>query len=574
MSFCPCAIVPTFKHVEALAEILGHLRVFDLPVIVIDDGNEESVAERIQSICIEHEGVEFFSRPTNGGKGAAMLDGFNLAKSRGFTHALQIDADGQHEISLVPEMIALARSNPAAFVTGAPTFDDSMPRARRMGRWITHLWVSINTLSPNILDAMCGFRVYPLASTLNVVESQHLSLRMGFDIEIVVRLIWAGLEVKTLPVRVVYPEGNHSNFSAGENVGISLMHTRMFFRMLGRVPGLLLQRWRGGRARSSQHWAYLGERGGAFGLWFLASIYKVLGRQACLVVMSPAILFFFLTGTEQRRASADYLQRLWHAGGLPARPNLVMSLRHFMAFGVAALDKLAAWTGHIPIEDVEGDYPSAFDMVRESGRGAFFITAHLGNPEVMRAIGSLKKRARVNVLVHTAHALRFNSLIASHEAGSALRVIQVTQVGLDTAILLQTAIENGEIVVIVGDRIPVAGVKRVAWANFLDSPAPFPQGPHILASILKCPVYLLFCVRDGEKHKVFFELFAERIELPRKQREAAIQASVQRYAARLEHYVKRAPLQWFNFFDFWGPADLEATSPDILKPELKSKIIP
>ena len=228
-----------------------------------------------------------------------------------------------------------------------------------------------------------------------------------------------------------------------------------------------------------------------------------------------------------------------------------------MAFGAAALDKLAAWTGNIPDGDIEDSFPDSLGEVRRSGRGAFFITAHFGNPEVIRAIGGLQKRARVNVLVHTIHAERFNALIASMEAGSRLRMIQVTEVGPDTAILLQTAIANGEIVVIVGDRIPVTGVKRVAWANFFGSPAPFPEGPHILASILKCPVYLLFCVRDGKRHKVFFEHFAARIELPRKRREAAIRQSVERYAARLEHYVRLAPLQWFNFFDFWHPAGLE-----------------
>lgn len=556
MTFIPCAIVPTYRHADALEDTLCRLIQFELPVIVVDDGNEGAVAERIQSICLAREGVELFTRPVNGGKGAAMLDGFRLALARGYTHALQIDADGQHEIAKVPELIACARENPTAIVTGAPTFDDTMPRVRRIGRWITHFWVMVNTLSVHFLDAMCGFRVYPLEPVSRMVDETKLSLRMGFDIEIVVRLIWAGVEVKTVPVRVIYPDGNHSNFSGRENIGISLMHARLFFGMLSRVPGMILRRGQGNDRRSS-HWAHIGERGSALGLKFLASIYRLFGRHVCLVAMAPVILFFFLTGVEQRRGSRDYLQRIWRADVLAKKPSLFLSLRHFMAFGAAALDKLAAWTGNIPDGDIEDSFPDSLGEVRRSGRGAFFITAHFGNPEVIRAIGGLQKRARVNVLVHTIHAERFNALIASMEAGSRLRMIQVTEVGPDTAILLQTAIANGEIVVIVGDRIPVTGVKRVAWANFFGSPAPFPEGPHILASILKCPVYLLFCVRDGKRHKVFFEHFADRIELPRKQREAAIRQSVERYAARLEHYVRLAPLQWFNFFDFWHPAGLE-----------------
>jgi len=568
MTFVPCAIVPTYKHVDALDDILRRLRRFELPVIVVDDGNEPVVAERIRSICLVLEGVELLTRPVNGGKGAAMLDGFRLARERGYSHALQIDADGQHEIARVPELLACARDNPLALVSGVPKFDDTMPRARRYGRWITHFWVMVNTLSGHLVDAMCGFRVYPLAPVLRMAEGTKMSLRMGFDIEVVVRLIWAGVEMKTVPVRVIYPDGNHSSFSGRENLGISLMHARLFFGMLWRAPGLIAQRWRG-RSGTSSHWANIGERGSALGLKFLASIYRFFGRRVCLVVMAPVIFFFFMTGVEQRRGSQDYLQRIWRSNVLAKKPGLYLSFRHFMAFGAAALDKLAAWTGNIPADDIEDSFPDSLSDVRHSGRGAFFITAHFGNPEVIRAIGGLQKRARVNVLVHTIHAERFNALIASMEAGSTLRMIQVTQVGPDTAILLQTAIANGEIVVIVGDRIPVRGVKRVAWANFFGSPAPFPEGPHILAAILKCPVYLLFCVREGKRHKVFFEHFADRIELPRKQREAAIQRSVERYAARLEHYVRLAPLQWFNFFDFWHPAGLEAPSPTSEKGEME-----
>jgi predicted LPLAT superfamily acyltransferase len=540
------------------------MRLRDLVVFVVDDGNEPMIAQKIKTICGAHEGVCLIQRPENGGKGAAVIDGIRVAARQGFSHAVQVDADGQHDISRIDNLLDMARVDPAAFVTATPVFDDSVPRGRLVGRWITHVWVSINTLSPRIIDTMCGFRVYPLAPTLDIVDEVSVSQRMGFDTEIVVRLCWRGVKVLTLPVRVIYPAGNHSNFSFGENAGVSATHARLFFGMLRRAPGLIWRRMRGQRTNSG-HWASLGERGSAAGLWFLAAVYRLFGRRVCLAIMSPVILFFFVTGREQRRASMDYLQRLWRAGALDRKPGYFMSFRHFMSFGAAALDKFAAWTGNIPVEDIAGVYPTAFDLVRESGKGAFMLTAHLGNPEVIRAIGSLKRRARVNVLVHTAHALRFNKLIERYSSDSTLRMIQVTEVGPDTAIILQNAVANGEVVVIVGDRIPVRGQTRISWATFFGAPAPFAQGPHILASILKCPVYLLFCVREGARHRVYFEPFAERIELPRKNREAAIQASVQHYAERLEHYVRLAPLQWFNFYDYWHPHGLDAPRGDARK---------
>lgn len=557
MSFRVCALLPTYKHITVLEHLVVQLCDMGLDVIVVDDGNEADIADEIVAICSRRSGVTLHRRPVNGGKGAAVLDGLRLAASRGFTHALQMDADGQHDIARVPDLIACAREAPDALVTGVPVFDSSVPRGRLIGRWVTHIWVSINTLSTRIIDTMCGFRVYPLAATLAVADSTSLSLRMGFDTEIVVRLIWRGVTVKTVPVNVIYPEGNHSNFALKENIGMSAMHARLLLGMLLRAPQMMWHRMRG-EENAETHWATLSERGSAMGLRLLAQVFRLFGRHVCLVAMSPVIIFFFLTGRVQRRASMDYLDRLWRSGGLPRRPGYLTSLRHFFSFGTSALDKLAAWTGNIPLSDIDGANPSIFDVVRESGRGAFMLTAHLGNPEVIRAVGSLRKRSRVNVLVHTANAVKFNAMIEAHAQDSTLRMIEVTTVGPDTAILLQDAIANGEIVVIVGDRIPVTGNARISWADFLGAPAPFAQGPHILASILKCPVYLLFCVRTGARHKIYHELFSERLELPRKNREAALQASVQLYAARLEHYVRLAPLQWFNFYDYWRPNGLQA----------------
>ena len=227
-----------------------------------------------------------------------------------------------------------------------------------------------------------------------------------------------------------------------------------------------------------------------------------------------------------------------------------------MTFGGAALDKFAAWTGNISLPDVDGTEDPHLYESETSGRGSFVLTGHLGNPEVIRAVASLTNRSRVNVLVHTTNAVRFNAVINRFSRSSSVRMIQVTEIGPETAILLQTAIENGESVVMVGDRVPVSEGGRVSWAPFLGEPAPFPQGPYILASILKCPVYLLFCLRHGSRFRIYFEPFAERIVLPRGDRERVINAYARQYAERLEVYLRKAPLQWFNFFDYWRPGGL------------------
>ncbi len=556
MSFRPCAIVPTYHHVSVLDAIVGRLRDIGLEVIVVDDGNDTETAQRIAEICAGRDGVELRRHAVNAGKGAAVFTGLEQAARRGFTHALQIDADGQHDIERAAELIALARAHPHALVTAKPIFDDSVPRVRLIARWITHIWVSINTLSLRIVDSMCGFRVYPIAETLALAARANIAKRMGFDTEVLVRLRWAGVPLVVLPVRVIYPVGNHSNFRLWDNVEVSRMHAKLFLLMLWQLPALIAARWRMDRGET-HHWAGLAERGTSLGLWILALVFHLFGRRVCLAIMSPVVFFFFLTGVTQRRASMSYLDRAWKSGLLPRRPGWFTSLRHFMSFGGAALDKLAAWTGSIPLKDIENAEGGALDAAYATGKGALVLTAHLGNPEVIRAVAGLTNRARVNVLVHTVHAVRFNALINAFSKSASVRMIQVTEVGPDTAILLQTAIDKGEWVVMVGDRVPVTGNTRIGWASFLGEPAPFAQGPYILGSILKCPVYLLFCLRMGNRFRIFFEPFAERIDLPRGNRNKAIASYVGRYAARLEAHLRLAPLQWFNFFDYWHPAGME-----------------
>jgi glycosyltransferase involved in cell wall biosynthesis len=180
--------------------------------------------------------------PVNQGKGGAMMAGLREAQRRGHTHALQIDADGQHDPGDIPKFLATARARVAELVCGTPVYDASIPKGRLYGRYLTHVWVWINTLSFEIRDSMCGFRVYPLNATVAVLDSATLGRRMDFDTEVLVRLYWRGVRFANVPTRVTYPLDGISHFKAlRDNVLISRMHARLFFGMLLRLPVLL---WR------------------------------------------------------------------------------------------------------------------------------------------------------------------------------------------------------------------------------------------------------------------------------------------------------------------------------------------
>jgi len=224
VSFSPCAVIPTYDNPDTIRAVV--LAVGEhLPVIVVDDGS--AAPGRAAVAAIGAEGLaQIHHRGQNGGKGAAVTTGFELARDAGYSHALQIDADGQHALDDIPRFLAAAREQPEALILGAPVYDQSAPRGRLIGRQITRFWTNIETYGRVIDDPMCGFRVYPVAAACEVAP--RCGERMDFDIEVAVRLVWAGLPVVNLPTEVRYPEGGVSHFDMlGDNLRISWMHTRL-----------------------------------------------------------------------------------------------------------------------------------------------------------------------------------------------------------------------------------------------------------------------------------------------------------------------------------------------------------
>ena len=249
-AFRPCAIVPVYRHGKTLHAVCERLLSFGLPVLAVDDGNEEETAGDIRRVAEALPSVEVVRLETNRGKGGAVIAGFFRAEELGYTHAFQIDADGQHDLSPVPLFLEEGKARPETLVCGYPVYDETVPSARKNGRKITNTWVAIETLSRDIADAMCGFRLYPLDSSCRLLRRCRIGQRMTFDIEILVRLHWAGTPVRFLAISVIYPEGGISNFRMlHDNVAISAMHTRLFFGMLLRLPFLAFRALRrpGGR---------------------------------------------------------------------------------------------------------------------------------------------------------------------------------------------------------------------------------------------------------------------------------------------------------------------------------------
>lgn len=244
--FKPWIVVPVYEHEHAIGHTVDHLLPHDVPILLVDDGSGASCAAVLRELAARHAGqVSLLRLERNGGKGAAVMAGMRQAATLGASHILQIDADGQHDTHDVPRFLAESAAHPHAVINGRPIYDESVPLGRLVGRYATHVWVWINTLSLDIADSMCGFRVYPLAATLALLDRESVGTRMDFDIEIIVRLHWAGVPIRTMPTRVTYPMDGVSHFRLWrDNARISAMHTRLFFGMLWRLPRLLVRRVR------------------------------------------------------------------------------------------------------------------------------------------------------------------------------------------------------------------------------------------------------------------------------------------------------------------------------------------
>jgi predicted LPLAT superfamily acyltransferase len=278
----------------------------------------------------------------------------------------------------------------------------------------------------------------------------------------------------------------------------------------------------------------------------------LFGRRFLQLFLYPVVLYYWLTHRPARQASQAYLNRLAvFSPSLKLSGSFFWSYRHFISFANAIIDKLAAWSGALSQTDVE--YYGRNELIARisKGQGAVLLGSHLGNLEVCRVIADFDKTIHINVLLDNKHAQKFNQLLKKTNDNSQLNLIQITEITAATYMVLRNKINNGELVIIAADRTPVSNRQRVTKVTFLGADALFPQGPLILASLLECPVYTVFCLKQHSKNVIYFDLFSDSLMFPRKTREEAIQKMIQRYAECLQTYCLKEPLQWFNFFDFW-----------------------
>jgi len=244
MSLNICIVIPFYNHKNTIKKTVTDLIALNLFCIIVDDGSDHETQHVLKSLVDSQTQCCSHRFANNRGKGSAVMKGLNIAKDMGFTHALQVDADGQHNLQDIPAFINSAKNTPEAIICGQPVFDDSIPKIRKFSRGITHFWVGVETLTLHPIDSMCGFRLYPLTSINTIINHCQIGQRMDFDTDMLVRSIWSAIPVKLLPTNVIYPEDGVSHFHYWQdNLLMIRMHIKLVFGMLFRLPYYIINQF-------------------------------------------------------------------------------------------------------------------------------------------------------------------------------------------------------------------------------------------------------------------------------------------------------------------------------------------
>ncbi|UJF23666.1 glycosyl transferase family 2 [Suttonella sp. R2A3] len=303
--------------------------------------------------------------------------------------------------------------------------------------------------------------------------------------------------------------------------------------------------------KHQQHWATQKERGNRFVLLISAWMARTLPLWLLKPFIHLIAFYYYLSAPSARRHITAYQRRLsHHFPDLHLPPRSVW--RQFAAFAQAISDQFAVWQQRIVYADLSVEDPDNLyaRMNNPHQRGELLICAHLGNNDVCRALASHHRHFKLNVLVYHRHAVLFNQAL-NRVGADKIRLFEISTLDAATMFDLQARLARGEWLAIAADRVPVKGDKTVS-VPFLGDESLFAQGPWLLAGLLDVRVNVLFCTRQHGRYHLQLEAFAERIHWSRSTREQVIKTWVARYSERLAQACARTPLQWFNFYDFWG----------------------
>ena len=548
-----CIIIPNYNHGSFILSLIKGLEKYNLACVIIDDGSNLETKKILKEVELLYSWVKLITLINNKGKGRAVKEGIKYAYKKGYTHAIQIDADGQHDLQDLSKFISASDQYPEKLISGQPIYDSSIPKGRKYGRKITDFWVMIETLSLDIKESMCGFRVYPLRSIMRIIQIYSLGDKMDFDIEICVKAYWEGVKLRYIPTKVSYPDNGVSHFNIWrDNVLISWMHTKLLFGMVAKSPRLIKYKvQRKNKSYKAKHWSEINERGSKVAMRLMLVIYKVLGKKTVYYMLYPIALYFYFFGRKARKASEQYLKQL-ELSSASYNKSKWQIFKHFLSFSESVIDKLAVWRGDIEKKDISFPNLSLLKENIKNKEGGVIFSAHLGNLEIARALSRFEHDVKINAISFNQHAKKFNNLLQSVNPSCKLNIIEIQDLNIQVAIDLKDRVDRGEFIVIMCDRTSPSRPERTIDVSFLGKKAYLPEGAFILGGMLKTKAYFMLCLKENrDQYSIIFNKFSDKMNIERKNRDESLAYYAQKFSFLIEEQCKNYPLQWFNFFNFW-----------------------
>ena len=531
----PLCAIPVYNNAATLPDVVRRAVAQGVAVLVVDDGSTDAnAAELLRDLpatVVRHE--------RNLGKGAAIRTALRHAADRGFSHLVTLDADGQHDPADLPAFLAAIEKNPAAMVIGVRDFSvPNVPGASRFGRRFSNFWVRVET-GARLADTQSGFRAYPVAAFAGIPTG---SRRYDFEIEALVRGLWAGLPAAEVPIATWYaPPGERiSHFCKWrDNLLLTHAHVKLVVRRLCSWPVRRLASKPEAAGPAGK--PVRNTRGNALGFWFFRTALALTGLRGAYGLLHFPCTYYWLFDRHGQALADAYLRRRFPGCSWLVRRWQMYRL--FIGQGKCLIDRHAYNVGRCEFTfDDHALRDMALEMAKLPG-GFVLLLSHTGGWQLaLPHLRHLSGARPVSLLMHEAETPDVRAHVRGDDAG--FHVIS-PEGGPASALEMVVRLQRGEIVSIMGDR---AYGGQTAEAPFLGGPAYFPASAFAVARAAQCPVLALFVPKTG----VFSYAF-ETLLLPAPAREdrGSIRAGVRRFAEALDSFAQRHPDQCFLFADIW-----------------------
>ena len=556
-----CIVIPYYNHGRFLSDTVADLVKYKLLIIIVDDGSNELCRSIAQNLA-ENWGpsVQLISYEPNRGKGYAVMRGIELASRLGFRYAIQIDADGQHDFNDIPKFIQLSRANPTHVILGAPIFGVDAPRERIYCRFLCNIFMWFQIRSFSAIDGMFGFRVYPISSMEKLHQERPFTTRMGFDVEAVIRLVNDGVPATSIKSKVLYrPDGISHYHYLYSTLDIVQVHKSLILEQFGKTLQRSLSKiWSLVRKPSTtatstcapSAWHVQRELGSFQSMLLLLKIGEKFGEKALQPILRIVAGYFYLSDSRRRQYSRLYLQRVKKF--VPDSKQLT-PYRHYLSFAENLTKSSLAW-----LKTAKGvPYPAPSESLKHlsnrlrNGKGGVILSAHFGIIETLRARHASLKGVKIMPLMYHGNSSAYRRFLESITPNAFVNAIHADEITPATISQIQAEVDKGTYIVVLADRLPHSENERTIEVPFFGDLVRVPLGPFLLCYLLKTEVISLFCYRTPDNGEYFRcrDISNGVTDLKRSE---YIQNLADLYIQDLQAVCSEAPLQWFNFYDYFG----------------------